>query len=1551
MRQLSSNIFTGVMDQDSDDHLISRDDYRYALNINNGYGATPGAVENLRGTTSVAFTLPSGTNTVIGAVENKQRTQLIYFVHNSNGNHRILRYTPSSNSVDVIAKGSALNFALSNKIHSAAIVDGRLLYWVDGYAAVGGTITGNRPRKINLDKATKSASKKATYEIYAGLPGEGQFNNGRQYTFRIVREVNGAYTNLAGPFVITSNGTYANDPAGGLRWLAEQLNAAVNTVTTRISIETCDCKVTLTMNDANEELTMLASADPDDVLLVCTSNYPINVEEHHIDLAKRPPICPPKVNYISDPDVGYNNVKDLCAQFRVRYIYDDGEKSAWGPISEVALNTDVDGNIIEGMNAIQVDFTEAILVNPSWLTMIREVEVAWRNGNDGEFFLVKRIPVCELGIAEQKINFYNDQLYLTIESDDDTSADVQVLKNYDPVPLISGGVEVSSDEEGNSFLLLSSNLEGYDCPDCIDMEIDSQDFTDDCLITITGTVDVVNLASYPDDNPDFNFPNSQGQYGDYIVVYLAGTDYYGLADVKSDGTGTGAFEIKNVPRGTYLLRVASPLCRFDNLNGTRHNLNNGREYQRTSAPMLDVAGSVAAESKRYERYLDITGATLTFDLDTELGYGPLQIQNMHCARWQYGPDAGASIVKYIGVYQVDKLGLNANDEDRRGAINVELQAIVYQDNGGNEQTMYGDHNGYAWAIEGDIASLNNQVFKTTGDISSYKIYQGPVTMGSNALLGLDTDGELQELPPGLTPLPVFSAMGELLLINTSETWSEEHRSQIRFEITDGNNDPLPSALCMVPGTTGARFERTGNQGVAIITIYSDTGVTTRTVQPLVTYPPDYCYDYPFSQPGLEEYELNLDPDDGYTETVTIPVPGGVVSAFSFLKRGGMYRFGVVYMDDRNRTCGVAFGTEYRVPFPTSSERFLPRTLKWTLKSRPPIWATHFRIVRTREAYYQRYIQWLPDLVQYVRITNVKEAPINTTYEASDATHILIKVNAPLDAGQNVDAVMFFQRNSEQSGYEPMDGDRLRIVTTEQGYGVTDDGDIIELPIVGRYVVGLDYYAVVEATEIGFELKPGFLVEFVTPNAVKPEVYFEIGPCYDVLNPGTSNRAHEGDIQDQIWAVFPTPTTDAQGTVGAGDTYWRYETWSQVGSSGKRAYTEHNTIAANRRNACSDIGRPFVENKDFGQEWFYSRIRFSNIYLPGTKINGLSSFNSLDFRDVNRAWGAIRKIAFVHNVLLAFCQFKLQPVYIGKARLLDMSGNYNVGRSDAVLNIADETVVDAGCENPESVVVQDGYAYWWDVYNGVPWRYARNGVNPINTKMVKYFRQAGRDRVNLLTTASPCVAVFDRQFGRYILALGGVGEVDTLTIGFDELKNGWTSFFSFEPEWYGIVGQTLVSFRSGALWVHYGNGTRNLFYGTQYQSQIRFVSNGEPRMMKMFWSTRVVANRQWYYPTIAIPAAFPDYRDGMLSRLRAERWESYEGAWNADFMRDMYDPAAEFVAINASIANATRQKAALLRGRNLRGETMTITMETVDGSLAHLLLSADVYYSPSFSTHP
>ena len=288
MRQLSSNIFTGVMDQDSDDHLISRDDYRYALNINNGYGATPGAVENLRGTTSVAFTLPSGTNTVIGAVENKQRTQLIYFVHNSNGNHRILRYTPSSNSVDVIAKGSALNFALSNKIHSAAIVDGRLLYWVDGYAAVGGTITGNRPRKINLDKATKSASKKATYEIYAGLPGEGQFNNGRQYTFRIVREVNGAYTNLAGPFVITSNGTYANDPAGGLRWLAEQLNAAVNTVTTRISIETCDCKVTLTMNDANEELTMLASADPDDVLLVCTSNYPINVEEHHIDLAKRP---------------------------------------------------------------------------------------------------------------------------------------------------------------------------------------------------------------------------------------------------------------------------------------------------------------------------------------------------------------------------------------------------------------------------------------------------------------------------------------------------------------------------------------------------------------------------------------------------------------------------------------------------------------------------------------------------------------------------------------------------------------------------------------------------------------------------------------------------------------------------------------------------------------------------------------------------------------------------------------------------------------------------------------------------------------------------------------------------------------------------------------------------------------------------------------------------------------------------------------------------------------------------------------------------------------
>src|SRR5512133_922948 len=91
------------------------------------------------------LTLPSGTNTVIGACEDKENNACVYFVHNSGGNHCIIRYVAGAaeTAYPLLYSQSVLNFSLSKRIHNPFVI-GELLYWTDG---------NNPPRKINMTKA------------------------------------------------------------------------------------------------------------------------------------------------------------------------------------------------------------------------------------------------------------------------------------------------------------------------------------------------------------------------------------------------------------------------------------------------------------------------------------------------------------------------------------------------------------------------------------------------------------------------------------------------------------------------------------------------------------------------------------------------------------------------------------------------------------------------------------------------------------------------------------------------------------------------------------------------------------------------------------------------------------------------------------------------------------------------------------------------------------------------------------------------------------------------------------------------------------------------------------------------------------------------------------------------------------------------------------------------------------------------------------------------------------------------------------------------------
>ncbi len=1548
-----------MMDKDSDPRVVAPEDYLNAIDILNGYGERPGVAVFAMGNEKVSIDLPSGTNIVIGAKEDKQYASLFIFLHNSNLDHRIYRYSLVSGVADVIASGESLSFSTDLRISHAQVVNGELLYWTDSRES-GNDIEGNPPRKINAVKG--SLSKDAfEFEIYAGVAGEGQFANLNQYRFSIL-DNQGNETEVN---TYVADGSAFENPVLGLEWLKTNLENDYNYPDS--SFETCDgCKLKISIpQDANgRRLTLVAQEG--DALLVETNIYPSTLAEHHIDLIKQPPHCAPTATFVNDISVSGNHVKNLCAQFRCRYVYDDYEQSAWGPVSNIALNIGTDGEPINKLNCIEVDFTDERLSQPTWLNIIRAVEVAVRDGNENDWRLVGRFEVCEIGIQRQYIKFYNDKQYSTLPSDDtSTDVELQVLKPFDFVPIRSMALDVSADSEGNNLLFLGGNEENYDNPDCIQFEVEAVEREEDCLVNIIGTVEIINDSNFAADPPDFSPYPLEG-----IVVYLAGTPYYAVSNNPADGTGDGSFIIYGVPRGRYILRAASYKCSFTNDHGPRYNLGNNLEWQRTSAPVIDMAGAVANGLCQYEREINLTPLVGdTFDLDTETGYGTVQVQNGHWSHrliWDIEDESPQNnhdeAFVFSEIYLLDNnatIPNHATDADLEdyeamiAAIGVERQEVVINPSFPSPKTLLTDHNGYCFYGEYSAA-----------DDTTYYPYQvqvngntipvtagGPVYVGDFSLMYDETITNKWANAAGIGGLSLYDPP------NTAVT-PPEYYSQFITIFNDGTLDidgpfQLQSTATLIDGVTGldgvifvytrtGRYAISGPDGLVSISYYIpyDTAPERNDDSIIAIFPPDICHT------GSPETDTEL-------VEVSGPITNGPTFQFDlsemdlvpgrYLKGGGEYSFGIVYEDRGNRTPGAIFGAKLKIP--AHIDGLTKWQMTWHLHSTPPEWATHYRIVRLLNAIHSVYVQWKVKDAIYVRIPSQLEGPITTSFAAGDATHILFQLFTPIAPAVDADPLttFFFQQDGQQ-GYTPQIGDKVRLLLDADGNPTNTETNTYEADIVGTHVEDEKTYAIVPNVFGALEITDGFLAEYYTPVTALPEIYYEGGEdCYEIGDPGLPTRYHKGQTQDQDPGVLP-----ATGRYTGGDTYWRRQKFTETG-----AYeTEHQTPNRYISNVCQDIGRAFALSTDIQREYYYNRIRISGTYIANSAVNGMSSFASLEYKDINRQWGTIMFLGFVNNVLLAICKFKVQPLYIGKGELLYLSGQTNVGRSDQIIEIADESVTDYGTHDPMSVVIENGSAYFYDRFQGAVCRYAQNGVVPVTTKMVKFFRDIGLG--HLETDAGYTIAGFDRRHQMYLITFIGVGpDRYNATIGYDEVKGGWSSFFSFIPQIYGRVGQELITFQPAIIddedyimWRHFANDLYTKYYGEEFQPEITYFSNQYPALNKMFNHIRINSNKKFECPEILVPGN-SDYELGMESLLLPNHFKSYEGQFRADFLRDINDTDSRFTSLDPG----DRELAALLRGRRLRGEYMQVTIRAVDGQANTILTRADIYFTPSQISNP
>jgi hypothetical protein len=172
-------------------------------------------------------------------------------------------------------------------------------------------------------------------------------------------------------------------------------------------------------------------------------------------------------------------------------------------------------------------------------------------------------------------------------------------------------------------------------------------------------------------------------------------------------------------------------------------------------------------------------------------------------------------------------------------------------------------------------------------------------------------------------------------------------------------------------------------------------------------------------------------------------------------------------------------------------------------------------------------------------------------------------------------------------------------------------------------------------------------------------------------------------------------------------------------------------------------------------------------------------------------------------------------------------------------------------------------------------------------------------------------------------------------GGNKYFQGW---WSYAPDFMGIIGQQFLSWKNGELWKHNTNELRNNFYGVQYKSIVRFVSNLEPQNNKNYWNIKIDSTGRWAMPQ-ALISANEKFPNGMKTRLGKNDFEQDEGKYWAHFFGDLNDP--NFYTADDSL-KPTKELEALFEGRTLQGCTISIELENTDSK--EVKLNAVYIYS-------
>ena len=358
--------------------------------------------------------------------------------------------------------------------------------------------------------------------------------------------------------------------------------------------------------------------------------------------------------------------------------------------------------------------------------------------------------------------------------------------------------------------------------------------------------------------------------------------------------------------------------------------------------------------------------------------------------------------------------------------------------------------------------------------------------------------------------------------------------------------------------------------------------------------------------------------------------------------------------------------------------------------------------------------------------------------------------------------------------------------------------------------------------------------------------------------------------------------------------------------------EESRIRGGYNNTSVDFGvKAYLVEDEPKQSHKFSGLIHSGVFNSRTGFNATNQFSVGEeiTRTIDPVNGSIQKLYAEDTNLIIFQESKVSKSLIDKDAIYSAEGNASVTSRNLVIG---QNVAFGGeygiSTDPESFAVNGYRKYFTDRDQNVVCRLSMDGITVIsNYGMTDFFR----DKLSTAKINSGIIGGWDSHNKEYVISIDSTersaARNSFSTLSFDEGAKGWTSLFDYKPNQIFSLNNNFFTANSGKLYRHYtlapNTTNRGVFYGITYNSNVTFVFNGAPSMVKNFQTISYEGDTGWRMvsfntntdKTLPITeAVFVTTLEQMQNALLINRFKLKEDKYFADLVNNTSSQSGEVV---------------------------------------------------------